>query len=153
MISYEWIKLFDENTDNICDIKNIKKDAIRSCTNYTKEEIKKWLDYVNNDKKPLQNESIFLYTKNSKARGFISIDKNENIWKVWNLFILRAYQNRWYGSVLLKKAESELLKSVDTIQVRATLNAQNFYLRNGYKYMKDQISRVWFPIVLLEKKT
>jgi putative acetyltransferase len=91
--------------------------------------------------------------KNDKVVGFC--DHNFSC-ELWGLYVHKDYLKQGIGSRLLKTAEKSILKSgCKKITIKASITAEDFYKKYGYKFVKKsfhQMGSIKLPIIIMNKK-
>ena len=110
------------------------------CSNKTKENILDWMDNAKN------RMIVLLHNEVISAVGLVSLETR----KILLCYVSPGLVRNGYGTVLLKELESVSIENgVKQIYVQSTLNAGNFYLRNGYAVTEVKLER---PISLIMSK-
>lgn len=135
--------------DTIC---NIVNDNWKSVYNgYVNEDLlnkQGCLERENRLKKDFLSGRLlnYVYECNDQPVALLSIgntaDKDKTgAFELWRIYILRAYQNRGIGSLLLDFTEKEAIKSgykeVLIWAFKENIHALSFYEKHGYKQDKE----------------
>jgi putative acetyltransferase len=132
-------KLFSIRKANINDavkIKNLHVASIQQvcASDYTSDQIEVWASNkrVSDYRQAIATgeEIMFVAERGDRVVGFVGIRSDE----VRALYMHPKYLKQGIGLALLMFAEEQLKKSgIKTARLSATLNAQNFYLKHGWK--------------------
>ncbi|EAK9877780.1 GNAT family N-acetyltransferase [Campylobacter lari] len=119
------IKLFKQSVSTLC-----KND-------YTKEQIHAWTNISQKAwEEKFQNQLGFAYEEKGQIISFISINLKE---KILDLCFTHAnYAHQGYGKALLEFALKNYPYS--EIYTFASLSAKNFFLKAGFKIIKENIA-------------
>lgn len=97
----------------------------------SKEYWEKNYDYV---KSVLPNAEIYVYTNNNEISGFIGLNSRY----IEGIFVKSGSQNKGCGTVLLNKAKHKNTQLTLNVYEK-NLKAFNFYKKNGFKIMEENI--------------
>lgn len=119
------IKLFKQSVSTLC-----KND-------YTKEQIHAWTNISQKAwEEKFQKQLSFVYEEKGQIISFISINLKE---KILDLCFTHAnYAHQGYGKALLEFALKNYPYS--EIYTFASLSAKNFFLKAGFKTIKENIT-------------
>lgn len=134
---------------------DVQTECIRGLSDtYTQEEIDTWVGYLERatPERFADFHNRAWFTETGNIEGFVSWSEDEpsGLAAVECLYVREASRGQNIGRLLLQEAEGNLTAATRVI-VRATLNAQPFYEKNGYALKELGKSRAGFDIAILEK--
>ncbi|AFS78756.1 acetyltransferase, GNAT family [Gottschalkia acidurici 9a] len=131
------MKIIKETLNELEEITSIVQTTINKIypKYYPSEVVKFFLNHhsVDNIRKALNTETIFLIELDQKLIGTWSIFKNE----IKRMFILPEFQGLGYGSRLLDKLEQKAIQEGHyTVELDSSLPAYSLYEKRGYATVK-----------------
>ncbi len=122
---------------------------------YSEEQIEKWNDNLTISQNYIQTNTVFKLTNKNTIIGYYSyINKQENIVKLDNLFILPDYIGKGFGKYLI---QDFLIRMRDNNCKKITLdsepNAEKFYQKMGFKKIgqfETSIKNRFMPIMEMD---
>lgn len=76
----------------------------------------------------------YLLIENKQPIGCCRIIKNESLWHLGRIAIIKKYRKNHFGSYLLKEVDTlAKQENIKTIELGAQLQATFFYEKSGYK--------------------
>lgn len=103
---------------------------------YTKEQLNVWATGMVNLSewnKSLSEHFTIVVLENDMIVGFGDIDKTGYLDR---LYVHKDYQNQGIGTIICDNLEKAV--EMDKIITHASITAKNFFIRRGYKVMKEQ---------------
>jgi ribosomal protein S18 acetylase RimI-like enzyme len=119
-------------------IRNLHKKSVEALckTHYTKAQIRAWVGnraVIKYKKSITEAETYIAVTPNGNIVGFIELIKN----LVRALYIHPVFAGKGIGQQLMAHVEkSAREKKMRTLVLRASLNAQSFYRKQGWKKVR-----------------
>lgn len=137
---------------NLSDLIQIKLKSIESCAGvYSSAQIQSWLDYTKrpDHEKTISNDIIFGAYIDDILVGFLSYSLEKEHVKLNSLFIKPQHQGLGVARILFDRFQKAT--NGKPINIRSTLNAVDFYQKNGFEISGDDVSKAGFPIKLMRR--
>lgn len=104
--------------------------------------------------KQLKDDTNFIYLdEEQKIRGFMSFHKIDRYYELTSLYVERKYQKEKIGYQLLTHFEKQAGKNT-ILFIKVLKNAYwalNFYQKNGYEFLNDEIYSIITSLGIIEK--
>ena len=137
------------NTEDVTEVCNVIARTLREVNikDYPKEYIEKDVAFLNEEKilKRSKWQNIYIVSQNDNIIGCGAIGPYFNSLtesSLFTVFVLPEYQRMGIGSRIIKALENdEFFTRAQRIEIHASINACEFYLKMGYEY-KNGITHV-----------
>lgn len=135
------------------DIHRIHDEAVQvTCKDfYNEEQIRVWLE----DRSPqryhqsIKKRELFVGQLNKETIGYIHVAPGE----IMSIFVDPNFQGLGLGKQLLDYGLSIAIKNHKKVKVQSTLNAEEFYKKNGFNKIRNDfhiIKGVKAPVIIME---
>lgn len=101
-----------------------------------------WIEYVKNFT-PDSHKHIFVAKLNKKISGIILLKEEEKTAEICFVSVVKDFQNKGIGSILIKEVIEWVLKRNSVIVAgtqSVNVNALNFYIKNGFLIKESHIA-------------
>ena len=119
---------------------------------YSRRKIRAWVNNISesNCKKQIIQDRILIAEVKKSLIGFVHFDNNGTIYE---LYFVRKFWNKGYGSILLDRAETSILRAgAHRVTLNASINSERFYVKKGYRRRKFlQFGPEKISLVLMSK--
>lgn len=82
----------------------------------------------NNIVRDIANGHVYYLSDNDRIVGTVTIKENH----ILRLFVLREFQHKGFGQIILDFAEGKIGKEYSDIEIDASFPAKHIYLKRGY---------------------
>ncbi|TDI59033.1 MAG: GNAT family N-acetyltransferase [Alphaproteobacteria bacterium] len=146
----EFIELSRAHTSDASLLSKIRFEAILALafSAYGKAGAQKWAESASDGRvlKAIENHEVWVATDGEQAIGWIEIHENT----VLGLYVDPKAAGSGVGVTLLLRAEDRISSTgYSTVQLDASLNAEEFYVRHGYQLLSERTPDSGLP---MEKK-
>lgn len=148
------IRLYKD--EDAAEVARLHRNTIRHVNNqdYSPETIAVWSGKTSAKKfRDSADKCVrFVAVENEKIVGYADHSLEGEF---WGLYVHKDYQKKGVGSQLLQKTETSLRDSgFSDITIKSTLTAKEFYQKQGYTFVKNDVHRMGkcdVPICILQK--
>lgn len=135
------------------EIHHIHTNAVKfNCKNfYTENQITIWLKNRSPEgyHKGIKNGEMFIAEENGEIAGFGHAIPGQ----IAAVFVDPAFQGKGVGKLLLEHGLKLALQEKQPVMVESSLNAENFYKRNGFIKIREDFcirNGIKLPIIIME---
>lgn len=98
---------------------------------HTEAEIRRWMR-----EELIPNQKVLILEEDAEIKAMMATSENETESWISHLFVEAQSVGRGYGTILLKRALSELKRPIRLYAFQENHGARRFYERNGFKAVR-----------------